>query len=724
MSYLKYLLIIFMVVIPDASVVYSQADTSRPKIGLVLSGGGAKGFAHLGVIKVLEEEEIPIDFIAGTSMGAIVGGLIASGIPADSLIRIIRKQNWPYLLSDNILRQNLSITEKRDRDRFIISLPIQKKGIVLPQGIIRGQHIEDLLHELTAPVYDIHDFNKLPIPYLCIALDIDQDKEIVFRNGDLADAMRASMSIPTVFEPIIIHGDRMVDGGIVDNFPVKNIKDMGADIIIGVDVGHQPKHKISQSNFLSVMEDAVFYYSTMIKKENLKHVNIYIHPDLKGLGVSSFTSYDSLFAYGEKAACEKLPAIRRLADSLRSYKSINHVRKFFRHDSIYIQTIQMNGLKNIPKKMIEKSLHFHVLQWVKPSEIRKAVENFYATTYFEKVTFRLEPEGKGARLHFIFREKKGSTLHAGFYYDLDYKTVLTLNTTFLNLFSKGSKLSADLQLGRNPGMDVLYFLDRGHVLSPGFELASHLIETYDYGGNRSRLASYAYFISNARLFLQSRIGDKMLFRAGGEVNHTTLQLRISDIDFGLLNNNFWGVFGSMYLDTRDRSVFSTNGTKLIGEGRYISNSQFHPFGNFMLDFQKTIRLFPRFSMRHELFGGMSTGDSIPYQYNFRIGGQTDFTSIGNIPYPGYKYLETITKNLFYYCLDLQYELFTNVYVGFTAGIGTGPIHISDILYTDYRYSGLGISAGFLSPVGPLKFTLSTSGEMKGTVGYFQFGFAF
>jgi len=709
------------------SLIFGQLPENReyPKIGLVLSGGGAKGFAHLGVIKVLEEEGIPIDYIGGTSMGAIIGGLIASGISADSLIHMIQEQDWIYLLSDDIPHKDLYVTGKSDRDRYILSLPIiNRKGFAFPQGIIKGQHIENMLHELTAPSYDIRDFSKLPIPFLCIAQDIDNDKEVVFRNGDLADAMRASMSFPTVFEPMVIKGNRFVDGGLVNNFPVKHIKEMGADIIIGVDVGYRIQNVDKWISLLSVMEDAVFYYSNMVKEENKKYIDIYIKPDLKGLGISSFTNSDSLIAYGEEAARQMLPEIRKLADSLRHAGRIQHPKPYIKHDSIFVKAIVMDGLKNLPARLNKASLDFDILHWVKPEEIAQTAENFYASNYFEKVTFMLEPVEGGARVHFIFREKQGGRLNMGIYYDSDYKTVLTLNSTFLNLLTNGTKLSTSLQLGKNPGAEVLFSLDKGPLLSPGIELTSNLVETYSYSLNRTRTGSHAYYISNARLFLQSKPGNKVLFQLGGEFNHTTLEPRITMIDFESKKDNFLGIYNHFYVDTRDRSCFPTTGFRVELLGKYFSNPDFHPIGYFLLDLQKAVPFSYRFSLVNELFGGLATGDSIPYQYNFRIGGQSEITSVGNISYPGYKFLEVSSTNLFYYRIALQYELFPNLFASLYGNIGTMAPSFSDITDTDHLLSGLGFTMGFVSPFGPMKFSLSKSGEVKGWVGYIQVGYSF
>jgi len=704
--------------------VHGQDTERQPRVGLVLSGGGAKGFAHLGVIKVLEEEKIPVDFIGGTSMGSIVGGLMASGLTVDSIISIIRNQDWQYILSDAIRREDLSITEKHDRDRFIISLPLSKEGITLPAGIIRGQHIENLFHSLNAPVYDIQDFNKLPIPYLCVALDIDHNKEEIFHGGDLSDAMRASMSIPTAFEPMVINGVRYVDGGLVDNFPVQQVIDLGADIIIGVDVGHSKSDGEKKKDMLSVMEDAVFYYSTIVREKNLKKVDVYINPDLHGLGVSSFTEADSLIKYGEIAAREALPEIRRLADSLHRLGRypVRVVRP--KHDSLFVKSIKLIGLKKIPAKLIEGSITFSVLEWVTPEEVRQSAENLYATSYFDKVVFDLEPDGDGVRVNFRIREKLGGKMNLGLYYDTDFKTAISLNTTFLNLLMKGSKFSATMNIGKNPGADIYYFLDKGRWLAPGIQLKTHLLEAYDYDPERHRTASYKYFINFVRLYLQSRFTNKLVLRLGGEMNHTTLSSKVSEVDFGSIRDNFYGAFAELYYDSQDRPVFPTHGSVLHANLKYFSKPHYHPVGYMSVDYMKAHSLGQKFSMAHQFFGGVVAGDTIPYQYVFWYGGQSRNTDFGNIPFTGYKFMEEGAEALTFYHFDLQYNPYKNLFVSLNANVGVRSDNMADFFRDFDIISGFGASAGVITKIGPLKGSLSWSPEMHGIVGYFQLGYTF
>ena len=705
-------------------VVSGQDTDQRPKVGLVLSGGGAKGFAHLGVIKVLEEEQIPIDYIGGTSMGSIVGGLMASGLTVDSIISIVRNQDWNYILSDIIRRQDLSITEKKDRDRFFLSLPLSKKGITLPAGIIRGQHIENLFHSLNAPVYDIMDFYKLPIPYLCVALDIDHNKEHIFHGGDLSDAMRASMSIPTAFEPMVIDSIRYVDGGLVDNFPVQHVINMGADIIIGVDVGHTKGNENKKKDMLSVMEDAVFYYSTIVHKKNLKKVNVYINPDLHGLGVSSFTEADSLIKYGETAAREALPQIRRLADSLHRMGCYPTRVERPVHDTLFVKSIKLIGLHRIPAQLIEGSITFNVLEWTTPEEIRQSAENLYATGYFEKVIFDLEPDGDGVRINYRIREKKGGKMKVGLYYDTDFKTAISLNATFLNALLKGSKFSATVNIGKNPGANIYYFLDKGRRLAPGIQVKMHLLEAYDYDIDRHRVASYKYFMNFLRVYLQSRFTNKWLFRIGGEMNHTSLSSKVSEINFGSIRDNFYGAYIELYYDSQDRPVFPTQGSLLRTNFKYLKNPNYSAVGYMITDYQIAHALSRKFSMVHQMFGGIVSGDTIPYQYNFWLGGQTASTEFGNIPYSGYKFMETGADALMFYHLDLQYNFLENIFASLNVNFGIKSDNMADLFRDFDVISGIGATAGILTKIGPIKGSLSWSPEMSGIVGSFQVGFAF
>ncbi|MDE5736208.1 MAG: patatin-like phospholipase family protein, partial [Bacteroidales bacterium] len=265
-----------------AATAAAKPQSNRPKVGLVLSGGGAKGIAHVGILKIIEELGIPVDYITGTSMGSIIGGLYAYGYSAAELDSILRAADWDVLLSDKAIRSDISLTEKRTADQYVITLPFGQKSSLLPIGILKGQHINNLFYTLTANTYALNSFDELKIPFRCVATDVLTGQAIVLKDGNLAEAMRASMAIPGVFNPVEKDSMILVDGGLVDNFPVEEIIKMGADIIIGVDVGFQYKGKDKLKNMANVLEMSLFMHTKTKIAKNKERCRILVTPDLTG----------------------------------------------------------------------------------------------------------------------------------------------------------------------------------------------------------------------------------------------------------------------------------------------------------------------------------------------------------------------------------------------------------------------------------------------------------
>ena len=229
-----FLILLFIAV--DGFSQESETPETDVKVGLVLSGGGAKGYAHVGVLKVLEENGIRVDYIAGTSMGAIIGALYASGYSAKELDSLLRVHDFSTFTTDEVPRDAYSFYQKENKGKYAISLPINKWKIGLPKSISKGQNISNLFSQLTEHVHHVEDFSKLPIPFFCIATDLETGEEVVLDHGFLPEAIRASSSIPSVYSPVEIDGRMLVDGGIVDNYPIELLKAKEVDYIIGVNV--------------------------------------------------------------------------------------------------------------------------------------------------------------------------------------------------------------------------------------------------------------------------------------------------------------------------------------------------------------------------------------------------------------------------------------------------------------------------------------------------------
>ena len=276
--------------------------TPRKKVAVVLSGGGAKGTAHISALRVIEEAGIPVDIVVGTSMGSIIGGLYSIGYTTAQLDSIVTSLDWGTLLSDRSERSTLNFMQKRQQETYALSLPLTKNVKDLTSGgFVKGKNIYNKFIELTEGYHHIKDFNKFPRPFACVAFDIVKGKEIVFHGGELATAMRASMSIPAAFAPVHLDSLVLVDGGMVNNYPVDIAKAMGADIVIGVDV--QSKF-IKQENLKSVGNVAAQILNVLVSnkfEENKKLTDVYIHIPIKGFTAASFTTaaIDSIMKLGD-----------------------------------------------------------------------------------------------------------------------------------------------------------------------------------------------------------------------------------------------------------------------------------------------------------------------------------------------------------------------------------------------------------------------------------------
>ncbi len=260
---MRRLLLVLLLLLPLSAL----AAEARPKIGLVLSGGAARGLAHIGVLKALDEQGIQIDAIAGTSMGAVVGGLYASGYTPAELERIALEMDWQQALSDAPPRKDVPFRRKQDDRDFLVKQKISFRDdgtLGLPLGVIQGQNLAMVLESLLVHTSDNRDFDKLAIPFRAVSTDIATGEKVVFRKGHLPQAIRASMSIPAVFAPVEIDGRLLVDGGMVDNIPVDVARDMGVDVVIVVDIGNPLRDRKDLSTVLDVMNQSI----TLMTRKN------------------------------------------------------------------------------------------------------------------------------------------------------------------------------------------------------------------------------------------------------------------------------------------------------------------------------------------------------------------------------------------------------------------------------------------------------------------------
>ncbi|MDX5437723.1 MAG: patatin-like phospholipase family protein, partial [Pontibacter sp.] len=331
----------------------------RPKIGLVLSGGGAKGMAHIGFLKVMEEAGIRPDYITGTSMGSLVGALYALGYSATEIEKIALRQDWELLLSNQVPLSQIAMEEKDYYGRYLLELPVDDFKIEFPSGLIEGQALNNLLIRLTRGAHGIQNFGKLPIPFACVATDLATGEKVVLREGFLPEALRASMAIPTVFTPVKINGSVLVDGGLVQNFPVQEALDMGADFVIGVNVGGGLEPEQNLKSMIYVLVQATFFTSATNSEAEKQKTDVLIDilPNLTGYSTGSFTDTEEIIKIGERASRPYEDSLRALAAYFRTFSEPMHQPAFSNlQDSVKIGQLYISGTSSIPKRIIYRRL--------------------------------------------------------------------------------------------------------------------------------------------------------------------------------------------------------------------------------------------------------------------------------------------------------------------------------------------------------------------------------
>lgn len=399
-----------------------------PRVALVLSGGGARGFAHVGVLQIIDSLGIPIQMITGTSMGAIVGELYALGYSANDLDSLSNQIDWTTIFSDKPPREKLTYFEKYDQGRFQLSLQTRSYKIQEPSGLIYGQKVSLLLQRLITPQFFKLEFDNLPIPFYCVAADLLTGEEVVLKEGSLAKAIRASMSVPSIFTPVEWENSLLVDGGVLNNLPTDIALKMGATHVIAVNVGQPLRSQENLSGAISILYQSLALASNVKEKENLQKADLLITPDLQGFSTVDFTRnrIKMMIERGRQAARQNLDELIQFKQTMQISPPSRREQPRFEKGIIY--GIQIHGYQKLSFSFIYQFLG------LKPGDIfnlfliENRLESLYGLGYFQIIEYQLEPVGNNLyRLHLFVKENPGAFLRFGFHYQDNYKVVLGAN---------------------------------------------------------------------------------------------------------------------------------------------------------------------------------------------------------------------------------------------------------------------------------------------------------
>ena len=730
MKYFCSLLLIILFLCP-------HVQGQRKKVGLVLSGGGAKGVAHIGVLKVLEEAGIPIDYIAGTSMGAIVGGLYSVGYSAHALDSMVRVQNWPFLLSDKVYRYDLPFSEKETNEKYLISLAFsQKKGLSVPAGFVSGQNIYNLFSNLTVGYHDSISFHTLPIPFACVSANMVNGKQVVMDSGILPLAMRASMAIPGAFSPVLLDSMVLVDGGISNNFPVDVAKQMGAEITIGVDLSTGLKDAEGLNSIMGIVDQLTSFMGMQNYTKNKEAVDLYMNPGLKGYTAASFNAeaIDSMILRGERIARANWDKIMELKEKIGlepDEDASPHLKnKFLRTDTLMIGKIFIEGIKERDERWIRRQLGIPEFSVITMDGLHKAIAFLYGTGAFSNVSYALNGNDV-YDLTLRLKEKPASSLNLGFRFDSEEMASILLNTTLSHRALKGSRLSLTGRLNKNPYVLVDYSFGSMALRKVGISYMYKYndINLYDHG---KKVDNVTFSYHRGDLNLSDIYFRNFKFQIGLRYEYFRYKSDLYSADYIAENVSSQGVasyYASAHFDTYDTKYYPDKGLSFqasysLYTDNMVSYDGHSPFSALTADFQPAIRLTRRVYLMPALYGRVLIGKDIPAPYLNCMGGEVAGRYFNQqLPFYGIHNLELFDNSVMVGRVAFRYRLGMRHYIILTGNYAKQSDNFFDLLKGDDIWGG-GASYAYNSLIGPISVTFDLSNWDKKLGVYFNLGFYF
>jgi NTE family protein len=744
---MKYFLLFFYLLsVPLLKAQEKPPEQKEIKVGLVLSGGGAKGFAHVSVLKKLEEAGVRIDYIAGTSMGAIIGGLYASGYNAKELDSVLHLYDLNGLVRDELPREVSSFYQKENDGKYAISLPLVKRKIELPSAVSNGQSAFNIFSQLTEHVHQVDDFSKLDIPFFCMATNLETGEEVVLDKGFLPEAIRASGSFPGLLTPVKIDGKVLMDGGIVDNFPVEKMKAKGVDYIIGVNVSAGLKDIENLNTLPEVLMQIAGFQMYNKWEEKIEQSDLYIRPELDEFTTFSFDQSEEIMRRGDLAMEKVEDQLKALAAQQKGDPLERSIGKYSFKDEFIFKEILIKGNRNYTDKYCIKKLGIIKNEIISREDFMRGIDVLTATGNFESIFYKFINVEGGIKVEFEITENKEETLiQFGAHYDDLYKTGILVNFTNKHLFFKNDFVSADFVVGDNIRYNIDYFYDNGFNWSFGLNtryntfksdiVPSALPITRDSGSlDSGSKIPLRYMDFTTRLFLQSTIKDRWAFRVG--IEHKFLNTYTDEIINDETNriyferSHFLNAFGKIMLDTYDTKYFPKKGVFLDTEYLLYGFSS-----NYNENFTAFSQLYGRLGFAHTFFNkltfhvlseaGLTLGNNDNEVLDYHLGGYNENYINTFVPFYGYGFAELNESAFLRTALTARVELFKKNFLSFTGNFG----RVNEDLWNDGRIfedTKIGYAAGYgvNTIIGPVELVYSWNPDNNQNFWYINVGFWF
>ncbi|MGB1295977.1 MAG: patatin-like phospholipase family protein [Flavobacteriales bacterium] len=692
----------------------------RKKIGLVLSGGGAKGIAHVGVLRAIEKAGLPIDYIGGTSMGALVGGLYAMGVTLDEIEYVISITDWQSVLADEVSRENMRFDDKLLHDENFVFTKFNQLDFSTPASYSQGQQIRNILHYFTLNYPKKIDFSKLPIPFYCVATNIETGKTEVLESGDIAESLRASMSIPSIFKPVELNEKLLVDGGLVNNFPADIMAEKNMDFIIGVDVQTYLHSKEKIKSFVDVIDQALSFTNNTKAKENLKLIDLHIKPDISNYHMLSFESADSILQLGYDVGNSYYNTFEHIKKTLNLENTIQKRKRNSSVDSVTIENIRYQGLVKISSSVLNKYFDIKHKKTFSHYELYQTIEHITSQNNIAKIQYNLEelPNGK-YNLNVEVEEDIPGKVGVGLHYNPYFGANILFSGQYDNFPLKNSRVKLKLNIAQEFSYKSSYKLNISDRLRLGFSSQSH--------HSRLNHTINPYVIEpikgNSSLLRDGRIEGFVKWENHKINTHAGIQIqdyRVDENEDTQTKQKDFLYFVPRFVieyDNLNHIDYPTKGDRLYIQSRVNLTKKSSIYGNnsfnVLAKYKKAIAVNSRFTIIPNIQAGFtfdinSIGTAVVNDslQGFYIGGYKEILKPEYIDFIGLnQFAIQDIREFGIVRLDAQYELKNDLFLSLKVNRLATNFTVIDNRTEKLNLWGYGLALGLDTFIGPIEFSL-------------------
>lgn len=698
-----------------------RLPTDRPVVGLVLSGGSAKGIAHIGALRVLEEAGLPVDVVTGTSMGSIVGGLYALGYQPDSLAALVQGQDWTALFVDETARGATLLEGRLVSSPTLVSVPISGGSVALPSGLVAGQRIFEFLAGLTWPAHGETDFRRLPRPFGAVVTDLRTGRAVLLDHGFLPLAIRASMSLPSLFAPVEIDGRVYVDGGLVRNLPAEDARTLGADVLVCVDVSDPPlpeDEAFSAGSLLDVLLRTALFQAEANAEEQRALCDLVIDPDIDGLSSFAFDEAGAWIERGEAAAQAKRGEIDALVARLGNPGLGSPPPPEVA--AVEIGAVEVRGTEGWQTQRIRRRLGLTLPARLGPQQITRAVERVYGMGAFDLVTYRHVPDSTGTNgaagtqtLIVDVEPGQEDRLGFGFRYDEQYKAALLFTLSLQNRLLFGSQTRFAVRLGQQTQLEASAFARLG-VTTPfraGARAGYTSVPLNIFTPLASRaIASARVDVYGVQLFAGPAISEAALLSFALIGEHARFKPIVAPEGAETTTETFYSGAVFFFADTQDRTFFPSRGLSVLAKLE-VADAAFGSgasFQHFVADARLALPVTRSVSLLGRVARTRGTGDGLPAHYFTFLGGANPPALLPGRFYPlyGAEDQELIGPSARLAALGVQWEFGDELFARLVGNVGMVGEFSLESLDLGFVRAGVGLTLGALTLVGPATLTLS------------------